>query len=97
MEAEIMTTLPEAAKTVFGKRDAKEASAAPVETAGQEFAMEPKSIRFRNHETLTARGWLAHRTSWPKDPHTKYGVTIPYGDDRIVVAAAPARDCLRSS
>lgn len=89
-----MTTLPEAAKTVFGKRDAKKASAATDATIAHEFAMELGSIRFRNHETLTARGWLAHRTSWPKDSHVKYGVTIPYGGDRVLVAAASARDRL---
>jgi hypothetical protein len=98
MEAELMTTLPEATKTVFGKRDAKQASAATDATIAHEFAhefaMELGSIRFRNHETLTARGWLAHRTSWPKDRHVKYGVTIPYGGDRVLVAAAPARDRL---
>jgi hypothetical protein len=95
MEAEIMTTLPEAAKTVFGKRDMKEASATD-ETAAHEFAMNPESIRFRNHETLTARGWLAHRTSWPKDSHAKYGVSIKYGDDRVFVSAAPTWDRLAS-
>jgi hypothetical protein len=74
---------------VFGDSDAENVSH-PENASKPELAMKPTGIRFRHHETLTARGWLAHRPSWPKD-HTKYGVAITYGDNRILVAVAPSR------
>jgi hypothetical protein len=91
----IMTTFTQAGKTAFGKSDAKNVSPRDGASA-HEFAMQPGSIRFRNHETLTARGWLAHRPSWPKDQDAKYGVAITYGENRILVAVAPARNRPRS-
>jgi hypothetical protein len=95
MEAVIMTTYTEAGKTAFGNRDAKDVSPRD-EASAHEFAMQPGSLRFRNHETFTARGWLAHRPSWPKDQHLKYGVAITFGAKRILVAVAPARNRPRS-
>jgi hypothetical protein len=91
----IMTTLPEAAKTVFGERDVAKASATE-DASVHDFASKLGSIHYRNHATLTARGWLAHRTCWPKDQHMKYGVAITFGDDRILVSVAPARNRQRS-
>jgi hypothetical protein len=93
MEAELMTTHSESAKTAFGDRDVKQASR---EASAQEFAIKAGSIRYRNHETLTARGWLAHRTVWPKDQQSKHGVAITYGENRVLIAVAPARDRARS-
>lgn len=88
-----MTTLPEAGKTAFGESNAKQASG---EASAQAFATKPESIRYRNHETFTARGWLAHRPSWPKDQRVEHGVAITYGEHRVLVAAAPARERSRS-
>lgn len=86
-----MTTRPEAVKTAFGKRDVNETSGADGASVAHEFATKPGSIRYRNHETLTARGWLAHRTSWPKDRRIKYGVAITYGENRVMIAVPPTR------
>jgi hypothetical protein len=96
MEVQIMTTLPEVGKTAFGNSDAKKEASATDPAPDQVLAIEPAHIQYRNHETLTARGWLAHRSSWPKDQHTKYGVAIPFGEIRILVAVARNRDRSRS-
>lgn len=88
-----MTTFSKTAKTAFCEA---EKVSVPDATSATDFAISPGTIRYRNHETLTARGWLAHRKSWPKDQHTKHSVAITYRDNRILIVAPPARDRRRS-
>lgn len=93
-----MTTFSETAKTAFCRA---EKVSVPDAASAPEFAMlagtiarpvpAVQTIRHRNHETLTARGWLAHRKSWPKDQHTNHSVAIMYGDTRILIVAPPTR------
>jgi hypothetical protein len=93
MEAEVMSKFSKTAKTAFCTADEAPVSDA---TSAPEFAIKPGTIRYRNHETLTARGWLAHRKSWPKDQHAKHSVAITYGANRILIVAPLARYRLRS-
>jgi hypothetical protein len=56
--------------------------------------VEDPSVRCRDHETLTARGWLSHyNESLPSDQHVRQTVAITYGKARIrIVAKRPIRD-----
>jgi hypothetical protein len=48
----------------------------------------PPHIPCRNHETLTARGWLSHyNESCLGDQQIEQAVAITYGKERIVVMA----------
>ena len=80
-----MMTFPEATRTVPGTRESQDAPVTAPGASEREFRLQPAGIRSRDHETLTARGWLSHyNQSWPNDHQT---VAITYGKARIRVMA----------
>jgi hypothetical protein len=89
-----MMTFAEPIRSVPGSRVAKEMSGTATGASEHEFRVWPANIRCRDHETLTARGWLSHyNESWPNDQHIDQTVAITYGQTRIMVMAKrPIRD-----
>lgn len=83
-----MMTFPEATRTVPGTRDSQDAPVTAPGASDREFHLQPASLRCRDHETLTARGWLSHyNQSWPNGHQSAQTVAITYGKARIRVMA----------